>query len=67
MPASSKEPFTAKIEGLSHDGRGIARVEGKVWFIEGALPGETVKVKPIRGKRKYSLGIAEQILESIPR
>ncbi len=66
MAASSKEPFTAKIEGLSHDGRGIARVEGKVWFIEGALPGETVKVKPIRGKRKYSLGIAEQILENSP-
>ena len=33
--------------------------KGKVWFIEGALPGETVKVKPIRGKRKYSLGITE--------
>ena len=66
MPASSREVFPAKIEGLSHDGRGITRVEGKVWFIEGALPGETVRVKPIGNKRNYSLGITEEILEAAP-
>jgi 23S rRNA (uracil1939-C5)-methyltransferase len=58
----SREPFHAKIEGLSHDGRGVARIDGKVWFVEGALPGEKVIVKPIRGKRSYSLGITETIL-----
>ena len=66
MAVSSKESFRAQIQGLSHDGRGITRVEGKVWFVEGALPGETVQVKPIRGKRKYSLGITEEILEASP-
>ena len=65
MPASSREVFPAKIEGLGHDGRGITRVEGKVWFIEGALPGETVRVKPIGNKRNYSLGITEEILEEL--
>ncbi len=59
-----REPFEARIDGFTHDGRGVTRVDGKVWFIEGALPGEKVVVRPIGGKRNYSLGVAESILES---
>jgi 23S rRNA (uracil1939-C5)-methyltransferase len=66
VPASAGSVFSARIEGLSHDGRGITRVDGKVWFVEGGLPGETVLVKPICGKRSYSLGIAQGLLERSP-
>ena len=30
------------IESLSHDGRGVAHLDGKAVFIDGALPGEVV-------------------------
>lgn len=41
------------IESLSHDGRGIARVEGKTVFVEGALPSETVRFQYTRLHKKY--------------
>lgn len=42
---------TARIVNLSHDGRGIARVNGKATFIQGALPGEMVEFQYTRVKR----------------
>ena len=35
--------FTAQVTGLDHEGRGVARIDGKVTFIADALPGETVR------------------------
>ena len=41
------------ITGLSHDGRGLARHQGKTLFVEGALEQETVMVRPVKIHRKY--------------
>ena len=41
----------AEISDLSHDGKGVVKYEDKVYFIAGALPGETVSFQP-RKKRK---------------
>ena len=43
------------IESLDREGRGIARVEGKAIFIDGALPGETVSYTSYRKKPNYEL------------
>ena len=45
--------FEAYIVALSHDGRGIAKVDGKTTFIPFALPGETVKFEYTFSKAKF--------------
>ncbi len=46
-------PTLMEIGAFSHDGRGLARVAGKVAFVEGALPGEQVKAVLTRRARRY--------------
>ncbi|MDP2795055.1 MAG: 23S rRNA (uracil(1939)-C(5))-methyltransferase RlmD [Sulfurisoma sp.] len=41
------------IESLDHEGRGVAHVDGKAIFIEGALPGEHVDYASHRRKPTY--------------
>lgn len=50
------------IESLDQDGRGIAHVDGKVVFIEGALTGERVTFNAYRKKPSYELAKVDQIL-----
>ncbi len=44
---------TALIEDLSHDGRGVARVEGKTVFVDGALPGEMATFRHVKPHRHF--------------
>lgn len=53
--------FTARIEALGHDGRGIARLDGKTTFIANALPGETVEFRYTWRRGKFDEGVAETI------
>lgn len=62
-----KEPVEAAIESLSHDGRGIAHVEGKAVFIHGALPGERVMFRYTARKRSHDEGEALEILQAAPQ
>ncbi len=55
---------TARIEKFSHDGRGIARIEGKTTFIEQALPGETVTFQYTKQKRDFDEGFLVEVIEA---
>ncbi|MBT2731150.1 23S rRNA (uracil(1939)-C(5))-methyltransferase RlmD [Carnobacterium sp. ISL-102] len=45
VPVQKNEKHTVKIEDLTHEGFGVARIKGYSLFIENALPGEQVEVK----------------------
>ena len=44
-----------KVEKLDNLGRGIARIDNKIVFIENALPEEVVDIEIIKDKKNYSL------------
>lgn len=56
------EAFSARIESFSHDGRGVAHIDGKAVFVDGALPGETVRFVYTLIKRDFAEGRVQEVL-----
>ncbi len=56
------DPVEATIESLSHEGRGISRIDGKTVFIDGALPGETIMFRYRRSRSRYAEGSVEEVI-----
>ncbi len=59
-------PFEARIEKLSHEGRGICHHNGKIVFVFGALPGEQVSVRIDRHRKQLAEGHADEVIEASP-
>ena len=66
-PRLPQDPVEVAVESLNHDGKGVSRVDDKVVFIHGALPGERVKFRYTGRYRRHDEGIAVEILESAPQ
>lgn len=56
-------PRIATIESLDQEGRGVTHVDGKVIFIEGALPFEEVKFVSHHVKATYELATTVEVLK----
>ena len=63
MTRRRREPETARIESVTHDGRGIAALEGKKVFVAGALPGETVRFQRRKRRRNFDEAELLEVLE----
>ena len=59
-------PLAATTETLSHEGRGIARINGKTVFIDGALPGEEVSFLYTRRRGQLDEGRIVDVLQTSP-
>ena len=60
-PVDESSPL--EIESLDIDGQGIAhRADGKVVFVEGGLPGESVAVSVTRSKSSFDKAVVREIL-----
>ena len=61
------DPVEARIESLSHEGRGIARVEGKTVFVDGGLPGERVMFRYTGSRPRFDEGAVVEVIDASTR
>jgi 23S rRNA (uracil1939-C5)-methyltransferase len=59
-------PFEADVIDLAHDGRGVARIDGKTVFIADALPGERVIASRVSRRRGHDDAVLLEVLSAAP-
>lgn len=53
-PRLPREPTDAVVDGFTHGGEGVVRIEGKAVFVPGTIPGETVRVRVVDDRRRWA-------------
>lgn len=64
---SPAEPVELRIESLAFGGEGVARREGKVCFVAGALPGELVSALPMQSRPQWDRLRLLEVREASPQ
>lgn len=62
MKRITAAPEEADIVDLTHEARGVARIDGKTVFVADALPGERVVLRRTLRGRTYDEAVCEQVL-----
>ncbi|MFN9932975.1 MAG: 23S rRNA (uracil(1939)-C(5))-methyltransferase RlmD [Cyanobacteriota bacterium] len=65
--AAVGERVDLRIDDLSHDGRGIGRIDGQVVFVAGGLPGDQLRVRLNRRARGHWHGELLAVAEPSPQ
>lgn len=65
-PIKKNDRQTVYIEDLTHDGNGVAKIDGYPLFIQGALPGETAEIHVMKTLKNYGFAKVINILEKSP-
>lgn len=66
MARRRRVPETARIDSVTHDGRGIAAINGKKVFIAGALAGEEVCFVRRKSRRNFDEAELIEVLQASP-
>jgi 23S rRNA (uracil1939-C5)-methyltransferase len=72
-PTAKREPrprrgeeLELQVDSLAQGGRGVARANGYVVFVSGALPGDRVRARLTRSKRDFAEGHAVELVHRSP-
>lgn len=64
--AKQSQHIECTIDNLDHHCVGVGRFDGKAIFVEGALPGERVKVRLTEQKKQYAHGQLLKVVQASP-
>jgi len=72
-PMTSASPLPQKnqlvdldVTGLAFGGKGVARIDDFVVFVRGAVPGDVVRARVLRRKKRYAEARVEELLKPSP-
>jgi 23S rRNA (uracil1939-C5)-methyltransferase len=65
-PVEKNEYYDVTFEDLTHDGAGVAKVDGFPVFVPNGLPNERAKIKVIKVKKGYAYGRLIELYEPSP-
>ncbi|KAF0993815.1 23S rRNA (uracil(1939)-C(5))-methyltransferase RlmD [Geobacillus sp. TFV-3] len=65
-PVAKNDYYDVTFTDLTHDGLGVAKVDGFPLFVKNALPGERANVKVIKVKKGYGYGRLIELYEPSP-
>ncbi len=60
IPTGKKQRLS--VQRLANDGRGIAFVDNRTWFVEGALPGEEIEARVLNARSQIVEARTERVL-----
>ncbi len=66
MARGRRQPETARIVSVTHDGRGVADTSGKKVFVAGALSGEEVRFVRRKSRRKFDEAELLDVISASP-
>jgi 23S rRNA (uracil1939-C5)-methyltransferase len=66
LPVTKNDYIDVVFEDLTHDGAGVAKVDGYPLFVPNGLPGEKAKVKVIKVNKSYGIGRLIELYEESP-
>lgn len=62
----AEENLELRITDIAHGGYGVARENGQVIFVGGAIPGEKVRAQIFERKRRFAKAVVQEVLEAAP-
>ena len=66
VPVQKNDYIDVVFEDLTHDGAGVAKVDGYPLFVPNGLPGEKAKIKVLKVNKGYGFGRLIEIIEASP-
>jgi 23S rRNA (uracil1939-C5)-methyltransferase len=63
QPVRKDQEIELKVDSLAYGGRGVARLNGFVVFVNRALPGDVVRARVTKVKRSHAEAVAVEVVE----
>ena len=61
-----KDPVEACVDDITHEGRGVVKLNDKVYFVDGVLPGEKIRFYPGKKRKGKFEGELQSVLDAAP-